>query len=408
MQIAERMSRLGTETAFEVLAKVCALKDKGIDVVSFCIGEPDFDTPLNIKKAAVKALMEDSCTHYCPSAGTNDFRQTCADYISETRNIKVFPENVVVCPGAKPIIFFSMFACINEGDEVIYPNPGYPIYESMINFVGAKPVPLPLVEEKEFSFDINDLKNLITPKTKMLILNSPQNPTGGMISKEDLEEVAKLVKEHDLMVLSDEVYSKILYDGKFNSIISFPGMRERTILIEGHSKTYAMTGWRLGYGVMPKSLAALQAKLMTNSNSCTAAFTQVAGKEAYEGQQQETDEMIEEFKARRDLVVEGLNNIEGVKCLNPGGAFYVFPNITKVCKNLGLKNAEQLADYLLYKGHVAVLARTCFGKRNIGETEEYIRLSYATSRENIKKGLKMLEKAMTDKTMAQEWLEEQD
>ncbi|MBL7100616.1 MAG: pyridoxal phosphate-dependent aminotransferase [Nanoarchaeota archaeon] len=394
MKYSERISRLGTETAFEVLAKVKKLEAEGKKIISFCIGEPDFDTPSNIKETAKKALDE-NFTHYGPSAGMPDFRKTCADYITKTRkNIEYEADEIVVTPGAKPIIFFGILATINPGDEVIYPNPGFPIYESMINFVGAKPVAMPLLEEKEFRCDTEKLKELITEKTKMIIINSPQNPCGSILAKEDLKEIAELAKKHDLWVISDEVYSRILYDTEFESITQFPEMKERTILIEGHSKTYAMTGWRLGYGAMPKELAEKIARLMTNSNSCTATFTQIAGQEAYQGQQEDTAKMVESFKKRRDLSVEGLNEIKGVKCLKPKGAFYVFPNVTEACKNLGFKDSKELQNHLLYNAGVAVLARTCFGRKNDEEQEEYIRLSYATSEENIKEGLRRIKEAL--------------
>lgn len=391
---AERMSKLGTETAFEVLAQVKKLEAEGKNVVSFCIGEPDFDTPKNIIKAAKKALSE-GYTHYGPSAGLPDFRKRCAEYLNSTRkNVTYEADEIVITPGAKPIIFFGILATVNPGDEVIYPNPGFPIYESMINFVGAKAIPAPLLEKKGFVFDVEELKKLVTDKTKMIILNSPHNPCGGVVSKEDLEEVAKLAVEKDLWVMSDEVYSKMQYDGEFESIVQFPGMKERTILIEGHSKTYAMTGWRLGYGAVTKELAAKIAQLMTNSCSCTATFTQIAGKEAYDGEQKASERMIRRFKRRRNLVVKGLNKIKGIKCLKPKGAFYVFPNVTEACKNLGFKDSKELQNHLLYNAGVAVLARTCFGRKNDGETEEYIRLSYATSEENIEEGLKRIKEAL--------------
>jgi len=403
---ADRLKNLGTETAFEVLARVNDLKNKGTNVVSFCIGEPDFATPKNIREAAKKAI-DDEWTHYGPSAGLDVLRNSIAKYISQTRNIPVERDNVVVVPGGKPIIFYAVLALVNEGDEVIYPNPGFPIYESMINFVGGKAIPIPLLETKEFSFDIEDFKKLVNDNTKLVILNSPANPTCGVIPKEDLGIVAELAKKHDFWVLSDEIYSRILYDGKFESITQFEGMPERTIILDGHSKTYAMTGWRLGYGVMPKELAKWVAQLMTNSNSCTASFIQIAGAEALDGPQDESETMIAEFKARRDIVVDGLNKIEGIKCLKPHGAFYVFPNVTQVCKKLGFKDSNQVQDYLLYHGHVAVLSRMCFGKRNIGEDEEYIRLSYATSQDNIREGLKRIEKALKNEEAIAEFLAEE-
>jgi len=393
MQKAERMQRLGTETAFEVLAKVNELKREGKNIISFCIGEPDFDTPQNIKNAAINALKE-GYTHYSPSQGILPLRESIARYISRTRGIDVDPDEVVVTPGAKPIIAYSLLACVDEGDEVIYPNPGFPIYESFINFVGAKPVPLPLLEEKEFSFDPEQLEAKITDKTKMIIINSPHNPTGGTLTQKDLEFIARIAREKDIWVMSDEVYCRIIYDGEFKSIASIPGMKERTILIDGFSKTYAMTGWRLGFGVMKKDLAQDITRIQTNVNSCTTTFIQHAGIEALEGPQDDSFAMVEEFRKRRDLIWEGLNKIKGIKCLKPKGAFYIYPNVTEVCHNLGLKDSRELQEYLLYEANVAVLGRTCFGSKNEGEKEEYIRLSYATSKEDILEGLKRIKKAV--------------
>ena len=397
MQIARRMGRLGTETAFEVLSEVNKLKAEGEDIISFALGEPDFDTPRNIKDAAMQAII-DGYTHYSPSAGILPLRESIAHYISETRGIEVEPEEVVVTPGAKPIVFDSILSCVNEGDEVIYPNPGYPIYESVINFVGGKPVPLPLLEEKNFSFDPEDLRRRITPKTRMIIINSPQNPTGGILSQDDLETIAETAIQADLWILSDEVYSKIIYDGEFRSIISIPGMKERTILVDGFSKTYAMTGWRLGFGVMKKELAVHIARIETNVDSCTATFTQYAGIEALKGLQDKSLAMIAEFQKRRDLIYQELNKIGGIKCLKPRGAFYIYPNVTEACRNLGFRDSKELQQYLLHKANVAVLARSCFGQRNVGEKEEYIRLSYVTSRENIREGVKRIKKAIESKS----------
>jgi len=393
MEKAKRMQRLGTETAFEVLAQVNELKRKGKDIISFAIGEPDFDTPLHIKDAGIRALKE-GYTHYSPSAGVPSLRESVAHYISKTRGIEVDPEEVVITPGAKPIIAYGILACVNEGDEVIYPNPGFPIYESFINFVGAKPVPLPLLEEKEFSFDPKDLEAKITEKTKMIIINSPHNPTGGILTQDDLEVIAKIAKEKDIWILSDEVYSQIIYDGEFKSVVSIPGMKERTILIDGFSKTYAMTGWRLGFGVMRKDLAADLTRIQTNVNSCTNTFIQYAGIEALEGPQDASLAMVKEFKERRDLIWEGLNEIKGIRCVKPKGAFYIYPNVTEVCRNLNLANSKKLQEYLLYKAGVAVLSRSCFGCRNQGEKDEYIRLSYATSKEDILEGLERIKKAV--------------
>lgn len=389
MKMAERLNFLGTENAFEVLAEVNKLKVQGRDIISFAIGEPDFDTPDNIKQACIKAIQENQ-THYTPSAGILPLRETIAAYISKTRNISVTPDEVVVTPGGKPIMYYVIHAIVNSGDEVIYPSPGFPIYESVINFVGGKPVPVPLLEEKNFSLDTDYLKSLITDKTKLIILNSPQNPTGGMLSKADIETIAKIAIENDLWVLSDEIYSRIIYSGEFFSISSLPGMKERTIILDGFSKTYAMTGWRLGYGVMPAELAIWVARIITNCESCTNTFIQYAAIEALTGSQSRVKSMVKEFKARRDLIVEGLNSIQGISCKLPNGAFYVFPNVTEACRNLGFTSSKQLQQHILYQGDVAVLPRTSFGVKNIGETDEYLRLSYANSQENIIEGLRRI------------------
>jgi len=406
MKLAQRMSRLGTETAFEVLAVVNALKAQGRDIVSFSIGEPDFDTPENIREAAKKALDEGH-THYTPSAGVMAFREVLADYINRTRGTDYAPANVVVTPGAKPIMFFTILALADEGDEVVYPNPGFPIYESMIDFVGAKAVPLPLVEEHAFSFDAERLEDLVSEKTRLLILNSPQNPTSGVVPRESLQKVAELAEKYDFYVLSDEIYSRLVYDGEFQSITRFPGMTERTIILEGHSKTYAMTGWRLGYGVMPEELAVAIGQLMTNSNSCTSDFTQMAGIEAITGPQDGADRMKQIFQERRDIIVDGLNAIEGITCLKPEGAFYVWPNVTGVCQTLGLPDSKALQNYLLHEAGVAVLGRQCFGRRAPEEDQEYVRFSYASSIDAIREGLKRIEEAVGDTDRAQAFLQKQ-
>jgi len=323
-------------------------------------------------------------------AGIPDFRRTVAEYINRTRKTNIDMDNVIVGPGTKPIIFYAISALVENGDEVIYPNPGYPIYESLISYIGGKPVPLPLVEERDFRFNIEDLKKAVTKKTKMIILNSPQNPTGSVLSREDIEEIAEIAIENDLWVMSDEIYSRIIYGDSFTSIISIDGMPERTVLIDGFSKIYSMTGWRLGYGIVPKELTPVMISLNTNIVTCTATFTQYAGLEAYKGGCEETDKMVEEFRHRRDLIVSGLNDIKGITCLLPKGAFYVFPNVTEACRNLGLKDSGELQQKILHEGNVAVLPRTSFGPKIAGETQEYIRLSYATSRENIIEGLKRI------------------
>jgi len=379
------METLGTETAFEVLAKAKALEKQGKDIVHLEIGEPDFDTPKNIKEAAVKALNA-GYTHYVPSAGIPELREAIAEYISKTRNIKVDSEEVVVTPGAKPIMFFAVLALVNPSEEVLYPNPGFPIYESIINFVGAKPVPIPLKEESDFGIDHEYVKKKITNKTKMIIINSPENPTGGILTRDDLKLIADCIADRDdVFVLSDEIYSRVVYEGKHESITQFPKMKEKTIILDGFSKTYAMTGWRLGYGVMRKDLAQKVAQLMTNSNSCTCAFTQMAGIEALKGPQDEPERMDAEFKKRREVIVSGLNNIEGITCKKPHGAFYVFPNIT----GTGM-DCRKLGDFLLNSAGVAVLPGTSFGKYGEG----YLRLSFANSVENIRKALDRMSKAL--------------
>ncbi len=396
METAKRIANLGTENAFKVLAEVNKLKSQGKDIISFAIGEPDFNTPENIKEAGIKAIRQ-NYTHYNPSAGLPELRAEIAKHISSTRNIKVDPEEVVVTPGGKPIIFFSMFALINAGDEVIYPNPGFPIYESVINFIGAKAIPVPIIEQKNFSLDVNYLESIITPKTKMIILNSPHNPTGGMIEKKDLKAIASLAIKHNIIIFSDEIYSGIVFDGQFDSISSIDGMKEQTIILDGFSKTYAMTGWRIGYGIFTKEIAAHIANLGTNSVSCTATFTQIAAAEALRGPQDDSIKMASIFRQRAKLIVDGLNDIEGISCLMPKGAFYVFPNVTKACRNLGFKDSSALQQYLLHEAGVAVLPRTSFGVKNIDENEEYIRLSFATGNDAIIGGLARMKKAIEGK-----------
>jgi aspartate aminotransferase len=380
--LARRMSRLGTETAFEVLNKARALERQGKSIIHLEIGEPDFDTPANVVESAVDALHK-GWTHYGPSAGLPELRQTIADYVSRTRGVKVAPEEVVVVPGGKPIIFFTILALIDEGDEVIYPNPGFPIYESMIQYVGGKAIPIHLKEDRDFSLDVNELAALISDRTKLIILNSPQNPTGGVMPRSDVEQVAKVIGDRNILVLSDEIYSRLLFEGEHFSIMSVPGMQERTILLDGFSKTYAMTGWRMGYGVMRSDLAAHLTRLMTNSNSCTASFTQIAGIEALRGDQSSVDHMCAEFKRRRDVFVVGLNKIKGFSCRMPKGAFYVFPNITKT----GWKS-KPLADALLEQAGVAALSGTSFGAFGEG----YLRFSVANSLENLQQALDRIDR----------------
>ncbi len=378
---ADRMSRLGTETAFEVLAKAKKLEAEGREIIHLEIGEPDFDTPDHIKEAAIKALR-DGKTGYCPAPGIPELRQAIADDAGQKRAVEFGPEEVVVTPGAKPIMYFVITALINPGDEVIYPNPGFPIYESVINFVGGKAVPIPLREEMDFGFNVDEFASLISDKTKLVILNYPQNPTGGNLTARDLEKIARLAVEKDFFVLADEVYNQIIYDGEFESIYRFPGMPERTIILDGLSKTYAMTGWRLGYGIMPEALAEQVTRMVINSVSCTSHFSQYGALAAITGPQDDVKKMVQEFERRRDFIVRGLNKIKGISCKLPRGAFYAFPNI----RGTGL-TSRQMEDRLLDEAGVAALSGTAFGQYGEG----YIRLSYANSIENIGKALEKIE-----------------
>ena len=380
LKLAKRMQRLGTETAFEVLARARALESQGRDIVHLEIGEPDFDTPGNIVEAGVSALRG-GWTHYGPSPGLPALREAVAEEVGRTRHVRVAPEEVVIVPGGKPIIFFTILALVEEGDEVIYPNPGFPIYESMIEFLGGRAIALHVREERGFSFDVNDLSAKISDRTKLVILNSPHNPTGGVLSERDIRAIAKAIGDRDIMVLSDEIYSRLIFEGEHFSIMSIPEFRDRTILLDGFSKTYAMTGWRLGYGVMRPDLATQVSRLMTNSNSCTASFTQMAGIEALHGDQASVERMRQEFLRRRDVMVGALNTIKGFRCQKPGGAFYVFPNI----EGTGW-SSKKLADALLEEAGVACLSGTSFGSFGEG----YIRLSIANSIDNIEKALERI------------------
>ncbi len=378
MHIANRIQRLGTETSFVVLQRARELEAQGKDIIHLEIGEPDFDTAPNIIQAAKDAL-DQGFTHYGPAPGLPEFRKVIAEVEGKRRSMEFDMSEVVVCPGAKPVMFYAIMAAVDPGDEVIYPNPGFPIYESCIELAGGIAVPLVLKEEKGFRFDIEDLKSLITPKTRMLIINSPQNPTGGVLTLEDLKAIAELAVKHDIIVLSDEIYGRVVYDGFVNhTIAALPGMRERTIILDGFSKTYAMTGWRLGYGIMPAEFAAVCSKLQTNVPSCATSFVQRAGMEALTGPQEWVDTVVAEFKRRRDFIVDALNDIPGFQCHKPLGAFYVFPNIT----GTGL-DSRTIADKILYEGNVACLSGTSFGKYG----ENYIRFSYANSIENIEKAM---------------------
>ncbi len=381
LRLAERMSRLGTETAFEVLVRARALEKQGKDIVHLEIGEPDFNTPANVVEAGADALHK-GWTHYGPSAGLPELRQAIAEEVSRSRGVPVTADEVVVVPGGKPIIFFTILSLVEPEDEVIYPNPGFPIYESMINFVGAKAVPIRLREEMDFRLDVNELADLISDRTKLIILNSPQNPTGGVLTEKDIRDIAAAIGDRDIMVLSDEIYCRLIFEGQHHSILAVDGFKDRTILLDGFSKTYAMTGWRMGYGVMRADLATHISRLMTNSNSCTASFTQVAGIEAIRGDQGSVERMRQEFMKRRDLFVNGINRIKGFSSRLPKGAFYTFPNI----KQTGWPS-KKLADALLDQAGVAGLSGTSFGAFGEG----YLRFSVANSQENLQKALDRIE-----------------
>jgi aspartate/methionine/tyrosine aminotransferase len=380
MRLSQRMARLGTETAFEVLVRARALEAQGRSVVHLEIGEPDFDTPPHIVEAGARALKA-GATHYGPSAGLPELRQAIAEDSSRFRGVRATPEMVVVTPGAKPIMFFVILALIDEGDEVLYPNPGFPIYESMIRYIGGNPVPVRLLEEKAFSLDVDQLCSKVGPRTRLIILNYPHNPTGGTIPESGLRAIADAAAKHGVPVLSDEIYGRTLYDGEHRSIAAMPGMEPLAIVLDGFSKTYAMTGWRLGYGIMPAPMAQLVAKLQTNATSCTATFTQMAGAEALRGDQSAVERMVAEFRRRRDVIVDGLRQIRGLSCVRPKGAFYVFPNIT----GTGF-SSRTIADRLLDEAGVACLSGTAFGEFGEG----HLRFSYATSMENIEEALRRI------------------
>ena len=381
LRVARRMSLLGSETAFEVLARARALERQGKDIVHLEIGEPDFDTPANVVEAGIKAL-KDGWTHYTPSGGMPELREVVAKHVSRSIGVPVTSDEVVIVPGAKPTIFYTFMALVEEGDEVIYPNPGFPIYESMINFLRATPKPIHLREENNFRLDVNELVDSITDRTRLIVLNSPHNPTGGVLSEQDIRDIAAAIGDRDIMVLSDEIYSRLIFDGKHFSIMQVDGFKDRTVLLDGYSKSYAMTGWRLGYGVMRADLAPHFAKLATNSVSCTAAFTQIAGIEALQGDQQSVENMRREFQRRRDMFVAGLNKIPGFSCRVPAGAFYTFPNIQQTGRS-----AKELAEALLEQAGVACLAGTAFGRFGEG----HLRFSIANSYENLEKALERIE-----------------
>ena len=376
--VAARMSSIGTEGAFAVSARARALEAQGRPMIHLQIGEPDFDTPAHVREAAKKALDE-GATHYAPFPGIPELRQAIAADVTRRKGFEADPSQVFVTVGGKGVMLYAILGLIDPGDEVLVPDPGYPIYESLTRFVGAKPVPIPIRMEHDFRLDVEELAGLITPRTRLLIINSPANPTGGVLTRADLERIAELAQEHDLWVMTDEIYGRILYDGEEHvSIASLPGMRERTIVLDGFSKTFAMTGWRLGYAVVPESLIPTYSELIINTISCAPTFVQVGAVQALEGPQDDVDAMVVEFKARRDLVIEGLNRIPGIRAKTPLGAFYAFPSIG----GTGLTGAE-LAERLLVEADVCVLAGTAFG----GVGTDHIRISYANSRENLTEAL---------------------
>lgn len=389
--LADRSAALGADSAFDLLASVTELRAQGRDVISFGIGEPDFDTPAHVVQAA-KAALDDRRTRYGPSEGLPELRAAIAQEVSQTRGIPVEANQVVVAPGAKPLIFYTVATLVNAGEEVIYPNPGFPTYESVIRWLGATPVPMTFSESRDFGVNRDALAAACTERTKLIIVNSPNNPTGGMLTLEDLAFVADLARRHRCWVLSDEIYSRLIIEGDFASIASLPDMADRTIVMDGFSKSWAMTGWRLGFGVMHPDLAPLIARAETNLESCTCTFTQLGGVAALTGPQDDTIGFVAELKERAALAVELLNNIEGVSCVSPRGAFYVFPNVTGACQRLGLPDADALAHRLLHEAGVAVLPRSCFGQRLPYERHEHIRLSIATTQEDIREGLVRLKR----------------
>jgi len=385
MRFAERMSRLGTESAFEVLARAQKLeREKGIEIIHLQIGEPDFNTPHNISDAAIRAI-NDGYTHYSAPAGLYETRAAIAEYYDRQYGVKYDPEQVVVTPGSKLIMYSLIMMLAEPGDEVIYPDPGYPIYSSVIDYAGATRVPIPLREENEFRLDVSELKNQITPKTKLLIINSPENPTSSVLTREDLERIYQLACDHDFIIMTDEIYARIVYDIKYESLSQFDEKQERVVVADGLSKAYAMCGWRLGWGLMPKDIAANVIRIQTNITSCATSFIQKAAIEALLGPQDEAEKMIAQFKKRRDFIVDGLNQVEGFSCYKPHGAFYVWPNIT----GTGWDSRE-LAEYLLTELGIAALSGTAFGQFGQG----YLRFSYANSIENIGKAVERLKKAM--------------
>ncbi|TXT61636.1 MAG: Aminotransferase [Promethearchaeota archaeon] len=392
MRYADRLEKLGTETAFEVLRKIQNFPEKRRkNVISFSIGEPDFSTPKHIKKAGIKAIKDDM-TNYTPSAGIPELREAVAQFVAKNKNIEVGPNNIVILPSAKFVVDLSILSCTNPGDEVIYPNPGYPIYESLIKVHGCKPVTAQLKEEENWNYNLEDLKSKISDKTKMIIINSPQNPTGSVLNEENLKVLADLAIENDLWILTDEIYSKIVFDDlEYTSIASYPGMQERTIILDGFSKYFSMTGWRLGYAVVNEELAGYIGRWATNTISCTAGFTQKAGLEAMKADKGPSEKMVQAFEERRNLIHKRLNDIEGISAKLPKGAFYMFANVTGACEQLGFKSSLEFQNYLLEEIDVAVLSREYFGSKLPNEDDLYVRFSYCVSTENIQEGMNRIQ-----------------
>ena len=395
MQYAERLKRLGTETAFEVLQRVENLvKERQDNIINFGIGDPDFSTPEHIKLAGIKAIQE-NYTHYTPSAGIPELRETVANFVSETKDITITSKNVVILPSAKYIIDLAILSCTNPGDEIIYPNPGYPIYESLINVYNCKPCAAQLWEEEEWNYNIDELRECITEKTKMIIINSPQNPTGSILNQKNLEALSEIALENDIWILADEIYSNLVYDNlKYDSIAAHPDMLNRTIILDGFSKFFAMTGWRLGYAIVNEQLAKHFAKWATNTISCTATFTQKAGITALVEDKAPSIAMVKEFERRRDLIHERLNKIDGISAVKPKGAFYIFANVSGACEKLKLNNALEFQEYLLEKADVVALSRDYFGHRSPEERDQYLRFSYCVSYDTIVEGMDRIEKLL--------------
>jgi len=395
MHYANRLERLGTETAFKVLEKIQNFPEqRRKNIISFAIGEPDFNTPEHIKQAGIKAINE-NYTHYSPSAGIPELKEAIAEFASKTKRIRVSPQNVIILPSAKIIVDLAILSCTNPGDEVIYPNPGYPIYESIINVHGCKPIPAQIWESKDWNYDIDDLKKQISKKTRMIIINSPQNPTGSILNKKNLEAISEIALENDIWILSDEIYFNIVFDNlECTSIASHPDMQQRTIILDGFSKYFAMTGWRLGYAIVNEDLAHYFGRWATNTISCTSTFIQRAGLAGMRQDKSPSEVMVDEFERRRDLIYKRLNEINGISTIKPKGAFYIFANVTEACKNLGLKDSLEFQEYLLEKANVATLSRVFFGHKSPDEEDDYIRFSFCVSYDDIVEGMDRIEKLL--------------